>query len=591
VLTDRAEIGEQEILAENAEILEEEALDEKDVSKVNLEVDEQMEEVVENVAEHVGMDVAEEKTDQVDLDSSASRQNSVPEITPEARKSNTRLSRQQFQKRIQQISDNTADIISAITASTAEIVGARRGRKSTTPVVKDIASTRLRRVSGSAPATPTGARRNRSMAVPVLDVPEHDASSTRRRASRSEPADQTDSSPAPRSTRKSSKVDGDSSPAPRSARKSSKVDGDSSPAPRSTRKSSKVDDDSSPAPRSTRKSSKVDDDSSPAPRSARKSSKTVDSAISPSVPLSAKRGRPAKHATPQKEFESHETPQRRARGGSTPKTPLETPGKTPKKTPAKSVKKMQMLDEEASLTPTRRSRRVSGSAVLESEPLTPSRRSTRRSSLAVLTALTPQAAAVTAPDGGIITGSAARRGSGTPRSARRHTSVKKEDVDVALGLTPVALEAVLEDIEQEDDVEEQEEHLEPQIKPKGRPGRRSTLNVTSLDAIQEEPGSSRSSISKTPEASVSAATKGTNKNARQASLDAEAGSSSTPEVGRRELRRRTIITLADGEGLLYSPVAQEEGVESLQKILADRKKGYNEKKYFAKPKKKRSARL
>ena len=236
----------------------------------------------------------------MDLDSSASRQNSVPEITPEARKSNTRLSRQ----RIQQISDNTADIISAITASTAEIVGARRGRKSTTPVVKDIASTRLRRVSGSAtgttPATPTGARRNRSMAVPDLDVPEHDASSTRRRASRSEPADQMDSSPAPRSTRKSSKVDGDSSPAPRSTRKSSKVDDDSSPAPRSTRKSSKVDDDSSPAPRSTRKSSKIDDDSSPAPRSARKSSKTVDSAISPSVPLSAKRGRPAKHATPQK---------------------------------------------------------------------------------------------------------------------------------------------------------------------------------------------------------------------------------------------------------------------------------------------------
>ena len=34
------------------------------LGQVNLEVDEQMEEVVENVAEHVGMDVAEEKTDQ-----------------------------------------------------------------------------------------------------------------------------------------------------------------------------------------------------------------------------------------------------------------------------------------------------------------------------------------------------------------------------------------------------------------------------------------------------------------------------------------------------------------------------------------------
>ena len=33
MLTDRAEIGEQEILAENAEILEEEAFDEKDGSK------------------------------------------------------------------------------------------------------------------------------------------------------------------------------------------------------------------------------------------------------------------------------------------------------------------------------------------------------------------------------------------------------------------------------------------------------------------------------------------------------------------------------------------------------------------------------
>ena len=39
---------------------------------------------------------------------------------------------------------------------------------------------------------------------------------------------------------------------------------------------------------------------------------------------------------------------------------------------------------------------------------------------------------VTAPDGGVITGSG-RKGRTTPRAKQRHSSVRKEDVEKALG--------------------------------------------------------------------------------------------------------------------------------------------------------------
>ena len=72
--------------------------------------------------------------------------------------------------------------------------------------------------------------------------------------------------------------------------------------------------------------------------------------------------------------------------------------------------KIQDEDEAAPLTPTRRSRRISGGAG-SAETLTPSRRSSRRASLAAAAAMTPQnTTAVTAPDGGIITGSSSKRG-------------------------------------------------------------------------------------------------------------------------------------------------------------------------------------
>jgi len=145
----------------------------------------------------------------------------------------------------------------------------------------------------------------------------------------------------------------------------------------------------------------------------------------------------------------------------TPNYTLITPGKKGKKAAVSE-------DESLPVTPSRRSRRLSGSLDLDTgAPTTPSRR-VRQSSLSEAP-LTPSAAPLTpsrrsrrlsgvepdhleiAPDGGLIQRKTpSRRTPSTPR-ARRHTSVKASDVQEALNLatsTPAALPIVVEEEEE-----------------------------------------------------------------------------------------------------------------------------------------------
>jgi len=145
----------------------------------------------------------------------------------------------------------------------------------------------------------------------------------------------------------------------------------------------------------------------------------------------------------------------------TPNYTLITPGKKGKKAAVSE-------DESLPVTPSRRSRRLSGSLDLDTgAPTTPSRR-VRQSSLSE-TPLTPSAPPLTpsrrsrrlsgvepdhleiAPDGGLIQrNTPSRRTPSTPR-ARRHTSVKASDVQEALNLatsTPAALPILVEEEEE-----------------------------------------------------------------------------------------------------------------------------------------------
>merc|ERR1712130_1047341 len=132
------------------------------------------------------------------------------------------------------------------------------------------------------------------------------------------------------------------------------------------------------------------------------------------------------------------------------KTPIHTlltPGRKSKKPPAEAE------EESLPVTPSRRSRRLSGSLDLDTgAPTTPSRRM-RQASLSE-PPLTPSATPLTpsrrsrrlsgvepgglevAPDGGVIQRNTPRKDlAGTPTGrARRHTSVKSSDVQEALNL-------------------------------------------------------------------------------------------------------------------------------------------------------------
>jgi len=161
---------------------------------------------------------------------------------------------------------------------------------------------------------------------------------------------------------------------------------------------------------------------------------------------------------------------------------------------------------------------------------------------------------VTAPDGGVITGSG-RKGRTTPRAKQRHSAVRKEDVEKALGLT--ILEPVPEDLEVNkvsslEDITD--EHTVEKPKTRGR-GRRSTVTVDASSV------SSLAAADGNPDAEGGAsATEGGVSGAESETESVK------PKRGRP---KRSIITLKRGEGLLFSEEGQAEDFEgpSLIEIL------------------------
>eukprot|EP00092_Neocalanus_flemingeri_P083538 GFUD01104869.1.p1 GENE.GFUD01104869.1~~GFUD01104869.1.p1 ORF type:complete len:2801 (+),score=928.21 GFUD01104869.1:744-8405(+) len=153
-----------------------------------------------------------------------------------------------------------------------------------------------------------------------------------------------------------------------------------------------------------------------------------------------------------------------------PATPLKASALPKHLTPLKKV--LTPKKDEAPLTPTRRSRRLSSGDLGSGEPLTPSRRSRRLSGAAETLD--------SAPDGGLITGTP-RKTPSTPRS-RRHTSVRPEDVETALAVAGAApLPTLLEEEEREDSVEKEEI---VQVQKRGR--KSAKPSNPSLKIISEE---------------------------------------------------------------------------------------------------------
>ena len=326
-------------------------------------------------------------------------------------------------------------------------VGVRRSRKSATPLKKTnlISSPRKprmgraepildspRRVTRAASGTPVGKDRNDELITPrkTESTPRSGRKMTR----------QSDSTPSPqRSARKSAIKAMADLTSRRSSRSSSTTDTtkeETEPqtvdvTPSKTRRASK----SSPTPTkisakkaaliTPRRSSRASSSPSPVKSSVTKTLKPE------STPLRLSRSSRASPVT---------TPAKSAAKSSTPvlKTPIKSP-----------------LEESTPLTSaTRRTRRSSAVSTDSADVSTPTRRSRRRSGLE------PEAVSL-APDGGLVLGSI-RKGGSTPRSGRRHTAVRKEDVDVALGLTPTALAPVPEDAQ-----EEVQEEPDQEPTPKG----------------------------------------------------------------------------------------------------------------------------
>ena len=226
-----------------------------------------------------------------------------------------------------------------------------------------------------------------------------------------------------------------------------------------------------------------------------------------------------------------EVPVTPAKPSSLPKhiTPLKTA--TPKK-------------EEITLTPTRRTRRVSSSDLGSGEPLTPVRRSRRLSGV-------PDDLS-SAPDGGLITGATPRR---TPRGRRHNTSVRAEDVETALSLAtgPATPLPTLVEEEQETASTEVEAAPSTETGPKRRGRKPATAkpSTPSLNIIEEE--SDKSQPEQEPEPVKPA--RGKRKQTVQEAEDVV----STPPAKR--VSRRVTITTLDTDVDLFTPVrsSQEAG--------------------------------
>merc|ERR1719270_1995310 len=247
----------------------------------------------------------------------------------------------------------------------------------------------------------------------------------------------------------------------------------------------------------------------------------------------------------------------------TPTTP-EKPSALPKHlTPLKHA---TPLKDDASLTPTRRTRRVSSGDIGSGEPLTPVRRSRRLSGAA--------ADVSSAPDGGIITGATPRR---TPRGRRHNTSVRAEDVESALALAQGSSTPLPTLVEEEPETSREEE--EAPKRGRGRP--KAKPSTPSLNVISEENDEPAEAVLEPEPSKQPSKSRGKRK-----PDDDEGEEISTPPAKR--VSRRVTITTLDTDVDLFTPLRGSSTATERRKSTTS--VGGNTKKYIP-VKKKTSVRI
>ena len=139
-----------------------------------------------------------------------------------------------------------------------------------------------------------------------------------------------------------------------------------------------------------------------------------------------------------------------------------------------------------------------------------------------------------APDGGLITGATPRR---TPRTRRHNTSVRAEDVETALSLTPLPT------------LVEETGDLTPTVKRgRGRPPKSAktatpSLNVISEENVEPEPSQSTNESEVFLETDQSEPTKPSSSRGKRKQIDDDEEDAPPTPRAKRISRRATITTL------------------------------------------------
>ena len=148
-----------------------------------------------------------------------------------------------------------------------------------------------------------------------------------------------------------------------------------------------------------------------------------------------------------------------------------------------------------------------------------------------------------APDGGLITGATPRR---TPRTRRHNTSVRPEDVETALSLTPLPT------------LVEETGDLTPTVKRgRGRPPKSAktatpSLNVISEENVEPEPSQSTNESEVFLETDQSEPTKPSSSRGKRKQIDDDEEDAPPTPRAKRISRRATITTL-EADVDLFTP--------------------------------------
>ena len=183
-----------------------------------------------------------------------------------------------------------------------------------------------------------------------------------------------------------------------------------------------------------------------------------------------------------------------------------------------------------------------------------------------------------APDGGLITGATPRR---TPRTRRHNTSVRAEDVETALSLTPLPT------------LVEETGDLTPTVKRgRGRPPKSAktatpSLNVISEENVEPEPSQSTNESEVFLETDQSEPTKPSSSRGKRKQIDDDEEDAQPTPRAKRISRRATITTL-EADVDLFTPTRTSSS--SSRRASASSGTQETKKKYIA-VKKKTSVRI